>query len=227
MSYDNELAAYEASRARLTTLVATLDDAQLAMTVQCCPRWSVKDLIGHLAGLLEDRSAGRMPAGRFEVWTSEQVQRHQGDSLDQLLATWASLGPEPSDAPPSLAALAFDAAVHEYDLFQAVSAPFDRESESVRLGAGRAVERMASVLGGGGAPGVVLRTEDGERTLEGDGTLIGLKADRVALMRLVTGRMSEGQARDLDWDADPALVIDALFADGFFTLQPHDVLEVS
>lgn len=225
MAYDDELAAYEATRARVIGLVRQLDVAQLATTVQCCPRWSVKDLVGHLAGVAEDRGAGRMPTGGFGEWTDEQVLRHRGESLDELVATWSSLSLERNDAPPSLAALSFDAVVHEHDLFQAVSSPFDRDTLSVRMGASRAADRMASVLLEAGAPGVVLRTEDGERTLEGNGALLGLATGRFELMCLVTGRMSERQARALEWDDDPSAVLEALFADGFFSLQPRDVLE--
>lgn len=226
MAYEEEITAYESSRARVVELVRKLDDAQLKTTVQCCPRWTVKDLVGHVAGVAEDRGTGRLPTGGFQQWTDEQVLRHREESLDELIASWTSLDLERSDDPPSLAAIAFDAVVHEHDLFQAVSSRFERDTDSVRVGAGRAAERMASVLSDGATPGVVLRTEDGERILEGNGALLGLATGRFELMCLVTGRMSDRQARALDWDDDPSPVLGALFSDGFFSLQPRDVLEV-
>jgi uncharacterized protein (TIGR03083 family) len=225
MEFDVEVTAYESSRERVVALVSQLDDAQLEVTVQCCPRWTVKDLVGHLAGVAEDRGAARLPTGGFQEWTDEQVARHRDESVDRTLAAWMALELERTDAVPSLQALSFDAVVHEHDLFQALAAPFDRDSGSVLVGARRAVDRMAAMLADSDGPGVVLQTEDGERQLEGNGTFLGLAAGRFELMRLVTGRMSEGQARALGWDADPSEVLGTLFADGFFSLQPSDVIE--
>lgn len=225
MEFDDEIAAYQQSRARVTALIGEVEEPQLATTVPCCPRWTVKDLVGHLAGLAEDRGTGRMPTGGFEEWTDDQVFRHREEPIDRVLSTWGSLDLERSDAVPSLSALAFDSVVHEHDLFHALSVPVERDNESVRIGARRASDRMAAVLGSADAPGVVLRTEDGERRLDGNGQFLGLEAGRFELMRLVTGRMSERQARALEWDDDPSPVLGTLFADGFFSLQPVDVIE--
>jgi uncharacterized protein (TIGR03083 family) len=225
MEFDEEITAYERSRDRVTALVAALGDEQLATTVPCCPRWTVKDLVGHLAGVAEDRDTGRMPTGGFEEWTDDQVSRHREESMDQVLVAWESLDLARNDAVPSLSALAFDAVVHEHDLFHALSAPCERDNESVRVGARRASDRMAAVLAGTDAPGVVLRTEDGERRLDGNGQFVALDAGRFDFMRLVTGRMSERQALALAWDDDPSPVLGILFADGFFSLQPSDVIE--
>ena len=38
--------------------------------------------------------------------------------------------------------------------------------------------------------------------------------------------MSRRQAELLGWAEDPSQLLGALFSDGFFTLQPLDVLEV-
>jgi uncharacterized protein (TIGR03083 family) len=101
-TYDDELGAYYSSRDRIVSLVRELDGAQLGTTVPCCPSWTVKDLVGHLTGVSEDRRAGRMPTGGFQEWTDEQVARHREEPMDRLLATWTALELEQSDAPPSL-----------------------------------------------------------------------------------------------------------------------------
>lgn len=225
-TYDDELAAYYSSRDRIVSLVQELDDTQLGTTVPCCPSWTVKDLVGHLTGVSEDRRAGRMPTGGFQEWTDEQVARHREEPMDRVLATWTALELERSDAPPSLTALSFDAVTHEHDLCHAVAAPFNRDTASVRVGARRATERIASILEGSDVPGLVLRTEDGERQLQGNGKFLGLAAERFDVMRLACGRMSERQALALDWDGDPKWLFAMLFADGFFSLQPTDVIEV-
>jgi hypothetical protein len=73
---------------------------------------------------------------------------------------------------------------------------------------------------------VLVTTEDGSHLSEGAEAPIGLETSRYALLRLATGRMSRAQAQLLGWDLDPSPVLDALFADGFFVLQPYDVAEV-
>jgi hypothetical protein len=115
---------------------------------------------------------------------------------------------------------------HEHDLYQALGMKGDRSTDSVSVGAERAGERMKSMLTEGHAPGVLATTEQGVHLSAGAEAPIGLETSCYGLLRLVTGRMSRAQAETLGWDADPSPVLDALFADGFFVLQPYDVAEV-
>jgi len=222
---DERAAAYESSRDRIAALASELSDESLGATVPCCPEWTVKDLVGHLTGLLEDRLAGRMPTQGFEEWTHAQVARYRGESIDDVLAAWQSLPVQRDDAPPSLAALSFDVVSHEHDLCQAVGVVGDRTSFSVHVGAERARERMGAQIAAAAAPGVLVTTASGTALVEGVGEPIALETSDYHLMRLVTGRVSHAQAASMAWSAEPTLVLDALFADGFFTLQPHDVVE--
>lgn len=217
--------AYVTSRARVAEVARTLTAAQLATNVPCCPRWSAKDLVGHLAGVLEDRVEKRLPTSGFEEWTDEQVARHRDESIGFVLDTWLSLPVEANDDVPSLAALSFDVVSHEHDLFHALGIAGDRSSDSVRLGSARAQDRMSAMLTAAGAPGVLLATEDGEQLVAGAASPIGLTTTRYDFMRLVTGRKSRPQAIALAWDGDATPVLEALFADGFFALQPLDVIE--
>jgi len=222
----NELrTSYEASQRRIDSMTRTLDTESLATFVPCCPAWTVKDVVGHLTGLLEDRRAGRMPTDGFSDWTGAQVLRHRDEPVAEVLDEWRDLPVDVSDAPPSLLALAFDVVTHEFDIAQALGVEGDTTTDSVRVGARRAAERMAAMLTSGDAPGVVVTTEDGDQLIEGTASPIALHTTSFELMRLVTGRMSRAQATSLAWDGDASLVLDALFADGFFTLQPRDVLD--
>ncbi|MEO9180670.1 MAG: maleylpyruvate isomerase family mycothiol-dependent enzyme, partial [Acidimicrobiales bacterium] len=126
--------AYESAHARIDALARTLSDDQLASGVPCSPQWSVKDVIGHLTGVLEDRLAGRMPTGGFGEWTKAQVERHRGETLETVLAAWNALPKEIGDAPPSFAALSFDIVTHEHDINHALGIAGDRSSASVRVG---------------------------------------------------------------------------------------------
>ncbi len=217
--------AYVASRTRVAEIARPLTAAQLATNVPCCPRWSVKDLVGHLTGVLEDRVEKRLPTSGFEEWTDAQVARHRDEPVGFVLDTWLSQPVEANDDVPSLAALSFDVVSHEHDLCHALGIAGDRSTDSVRVGSARAQDRMSAMLSGAGAPGVLLTTEDGEQLVEGATSPIGLTTTRYDFMRLVTGRKSRQQAIALAWDGDATPVLDALFADGFFALQPVDVME--
>lgn len=223
----NEVAAsYESSQLRIDAMTRSLDESALETVVPCCPAWTVKDLVGHLTGLLEDRNAENLPTGDFEQWTDAQVQRHRDQSVGDVLDAWRGQPVPLTDQPPSLLALAFDAVTHEHDLCHALGVAGDTTTDAVRIGATRAAERMGSMLVAGGAPGVVVTTDDDEQLIEGAAAPISLRASRFELMRLVTGRVSRAQATSLGWEGDNAPVLEALFADRFFTLQPTDVLEL-
>jgi uncharacterized protein (TIGR03083 family) len=223
---DEQTRAYEGSHRRIEALARQLNAEQRATVVPCCPLWTVNDLVGHLTGLLEDRRDGNMPSGSFGDWTAAQVARQHDIPMSQLLDKWHELAALDIDGPPSLAALSFDIVTHEHDIYQALGMAGDRATNSVMVGAERARERMSSMLTGGSAPGVLATTEDGTQLSEGAEAPIGLETSRYALLRLATGRMSRAQAASLGWDSDPSPVLDALFADGFFVLQPNDVAEV-
>ena len=224
---EEQTAAYQASHDRIDALVRTLSAEQLATVVTCCPLWRVQDLIAHLTGVLEDRRDGNLPtAGSFDEWTAAQVARHKDEPVGSILERWNEVAAQSVDAPPTMASLFFDAVSHEFDLYQAVGVAGDRSTESVRLGADRALGRMSSMLTEGGAPGVRVTTEDGTNLAEGGAEPVELETSRYSLMRLTTGRMSRGQAESLGWGSDPAPVLKSLFSDGFFVLSPVDVIEV-
>jgi uncharacterized protein (TIGR03083 family) len=223
---EEQTEAYRSSHERIDALVRTLNAEQLATVVTCCPLWSVKDLIGHLTGVLEDRLDGNLPTDSFSVWTAAQVSRHRDESIGSILEKWSEVASERVDGPPSMASLFFDAVTHEFDLYQALGIAGDRSSDSVRFGAERALGRMSSMLTEGSAPGVSVTTEDGTNLAEGAASPLTLETSRYAVMRLTTGRMSRRQAEGLGWGSDPAPVLNSLFADGFFVLQPVDVVEV-
>ena len=52
---------YRDTRERVAGLLAGLDETALAANVPACPRWSVRDVLAHLAAIAEDAMA-RPPA---------------------------------------------------------------------------------------------------------------------------------------------------------------------
>lgn len=218
--------AYRSSHERIDALVRRLNIEQLSAVVTCCPLWSIKDLIGHLTGVLEDRRDGNMPTGAFSEWTAAQVARHRDEPIGSVLESWNQASATMIDAPPSMASLSFDAVTHEFDLYQALGVAGDRSTDSVRIGAERALGRVSSMLKGGSAPGVLVTTEDGTNLAEGAAAPLELETSRYSFVRMTTGRMSRRQAEALGWGSDPTPVLDSLYSDGFFVPQPTDVVEV-
>jgi uncharacterized protein (TIGR03083 family) len=223
---EEQTEAYRASHQRIDALVRTLNPEQLMTVVTCCPLWSVKDLIGHLTGVLEDRRDSNMPTGSFSDWTAAQVARHRDESIESILETWNEVADASVEGPPSVASLSFDAVTHEFDLYQALGIAGDRSTESVRVGADRSLGRMSSMLTVGNAPGVNVTTEDGTFLAAGSTSPMSLETSRYSFMRMTTGRMSRRQAEALGWGSDPAPVLDSLYSDGFFVPQPVDIVEV-
>jgi uncharacterized protein (TIGR03083 family) len=223
---EEQTAAYRTSHDRIETVVRSLDDERLATVVTCCPLWSVKDMVGHLTGVLEDRRDGNMPSGTFGEWTSAQVARHRDEPLESVLERWNEAMAANIEAPPSMSALSFDVVTHEFDIYQTLGLAGDRSTDSVRIGAERAFGRMSAMLSDAAAPGVRATTEDGTNVAEGGAPPIDLETSRYSFMRLTTGRMSRHQAEGLGWGSDPKPVLDSLFSDNFFVLQPTDIVEV-
>src|ERR1700689_4574757 len=193
-SVEEQVDAYRASHERIAALVRKLNDEQLSTVVTCCPLWSVKDLVGHLTGVLEDRQAGNMPTGSFSEWTAAQVARHRDEPIQSILERWDEVSALSVDAPPSMASLSFDAVTHEFDLYQALGVACYRSTDSVRFGVERALGRMSAMLTEGAAPGVRVTTEDGTNLAEGGAPPVALETSRYSLMRMTTGRMSRSQA---------------------------------
>ena len=223
----NRVDAYRASHERIAALVRKLNDEQLSTVVTCCPLWSVKDLIGHLTGVLEDRRAGNMPTGTFDEWTAAQVARHRDEPIEAVLDTWTEVLSADADGPPSMASLSFDAVTHEFDLYQALGVAGDRSSASVRVGAERALGRMSAMLSEARRPGGAghhrRRHEPRRRGCGSD-----LARDVALHLHEDDDRSDEPRAGRIAWDGGAIRhrSSTALYADGFFVLQPTDVVEV-
>jgi Mycothiol maleylpyruvate isomerase N-terminal domain len=193
--------AYRGCRQRVNTLVAALPSDRQNALVQACPGWRVRDVVAHLAGVVNDALHGRMDGVASTAWTAAQVASRTDMAMPDIVSAWSAEAPtfeEHLDQIDSAGRQAvLDAVTHEHDLRGALDAPGARRSDAVLIG-------LQFV-----APPVVAHARDigvslGLRTPEeswgpsdADACLSG---DIFTLLRVCTGRRAVEQIRSLSWE---------------------------
>jgi uncharacterized protein (TIGR03083 family) len=198
---------YLGTQARLAGLIAGLDAASLATPVQACPGWSVKDVVAHELGIVEDALAGRLTGPPDEEQTAAQVARGRTRDIGEMLGTWAQTTPRFSEVVGAFGiwSAVIDIATHEQDIRAALGRPGARDSEVVRLCAGAVLSSLAPPLP------MRVSVEDTEfRVGPGEGAALGLVTTRFEALRWRMGRRSRAQMAALDWSGDPSPVLDHL-----------------
>ncbi len=229
--------AYRQMRGRVLELGRRLDDDGGEQRVPCCPAWSVRQLVAHLAGVPADILDGRLDGVTTDPWTQAQVDARAGDSLatilDELESKGAVLDGVLADGAGAFPPQFFlDAWTHEWDLRQAIGAParpdlslldgpFDALLESVsgRLDTGALGPLDLTIDGTVVRLGSALRQHD---EAEATDSLVGLTTTRFEFARLALGRRSRRQIASLDWSGDSAPFLDALVV---FSASEHDVVD--
>jgi uncharacterized protein (TIGR03083 family) len=216
---------YRDTRERLTALVAGLDERALATPVPTCPGWQVRDVVAHLAAIVEDALAGRLTGPPSEEETAVQVARYKGRPMTQTLTGWTAGAPRFEEAisafdiPPAV----IDVASHEQDIRGALGRPGARDCPAVQQMAGWLLQRLRTPVpvrvtvedakfragpAGGGRAAEPLPGAGGEEPV------LGLRTTRFEAFRWRMGRRSRDQLAALDWSGDPAPVLDHLVVFG-------------
>jgi uncharacterized protein (TIGR03083 family) len=217
---------YLAAHARIDGLIRSLSAEELATPAAACPGWSVADVVGHLAGIVEDALAGRLSGPPDDEQTAVQVERARGRSIDDVLDTWAG-GVEPFAEVVTAAGVTpamIDILTHEHDIRTALGRPGHRDDPGVEL-AGRLVtaglDLRPDVLEVEFPDGSTCRSvaDPADPTNPGDPadtprSTVTLRTTPFEMMRLRLGRRSPDEIRALDWSQDPTPFIDALYVFG-------------
>jgi uncharacterized protein (TIGR03083 family) len=196
-------------------LAAASDPASLDVTVPACPAWTVRDVIGHVAGLAKDAVDGALPSiNLLDQWRDESiatarddmtdvhVQRSRGKDFDDVVNEWRrtteTLVPilrgetQFPGAPPfgMDAILVTDLWVHDGDVGSAIALAAYSFGVAVRV---QALE----------LPAMAVRYGDKVRVI-GDGEPAAtVTAARYELARMLAGRRSRAQIAAMDWAGDP------------------------
>lgn len=207
---------YSETRLRIGELVSRLDDAHLGLTLPTCPEWSVRDVVGHMAGLLGDVIDKRFEGAGTPEWTQAQVDSLKDLDIRAALAVWDERARTvESDFPAALGEfsprLVSDVWNHEQDIRGALHLPrAHRNSDAVPAALVGQMAMLTDRLEQAGLPGLVMVTDDGEwRAGNGEGgrLTVGSQAE---LLRVLLGRRSRKQIASLDWqvpDLDAYLAV--------------------
>lgn len=138
---DQVCESYRQTRRSVLALLAQIPASSADLIVPACPEWTVQQTAAHLVGVPEDLLAGRMEGVASDEWTNAQVQRHAGESLDELRrALDATVDPFDAMLPaiphPANSQLVMDALTHEIDLREALGLPIEESSLALSVAKG-------------------------------------------------------------------------------------------
>jgi uncharacterized protein (TIGR03083 family) len=214
------------ARRRIIALAGGLDASQLARTVPACPKWTVKDLLAHLAGgtadIVNDNLAG-MPG---DEWTAAHVDARAERTVAELLDEWAELGPRweeiarAGNHPNFIVRNPYlDAGTHEADLHGALG--LERPPpEAYRTIVASVLPRRSKYFDGAGV--FTVSTPDGDYRLGTGNTEAAVTVDTYDLSRALFGRRSRAQIESWDWTGSPGQFAERL---SIMPQTEHDVID--
>ena len=124
---------YRSARQRIAGVVrASGGDAVADQRVPSTPDWTVREVLAHLVGIVEDAGVGNLQGAPGDAWTAAQVERGRHKSVELLLEEWDDAAPALEAAlaggrGPMFVPLLMDIHAHEQDLRGALGAPGHRE----------------------------------------------------------------------------------------------------
>lgn len=216
---------YRETHERLTQLLEGIGDPEASTVVPSTPEWTVKDVVAHLSGLVDDWLNGRIDGYGTAHWTARQVDERRGWSFDEVLAEWRKNAPDletlmetgTPDLPAHIPYITVaDLVIHEHDIRGALGRPGERDSAALQLGVKTYVTGVRQRHASTDLGPMLIRETDGRDWPVGTGDpVVTMAAPRFELFRTMAGRRSRAQVLAFDWSGDPEPYVDLLLAPGF------------
>lgn len=219
---------YAAAQARVVALAETLGPDDLARRPPATPDWTVKDLLGHLAGVGAGILAGDVRPADPE-WAAGHVRERSDVEVRAVLDEWLRAGPQLEETLRANAdmgrRLAAGIVTHEFDLCGAVGEGGPRDDATLVPVAAALVAALGGRLGEHDLPAVAVAAP-GFDAVAGEGEpAVTVRAESLfELVRALAGRRSEAQVRGFAWSGDGADPVVGVFA-AYGGLRDTDLVE--
>lgn len=218
---------YASTRRRLSALLGSLDEGELATRVPATPAWTVLDVARHLAGVAADVAEGRVEGAASDPWTAVQVRDRQERDLDEVLAEWEATAARVESLVEAggraTFAIVIDAVTHEHDVRGAVGRPGARDEPAADWALQQLVAGVDASLRRRGSPPLRVRAGADEWRLGGEAEPAAtLSAPPFELLRALIGRRSLAQLRAYGWEGDADAFVERL---SVFPPTPDDIVE--
>ena len=229
---------YAVTRKDLAGFVSSLSEQEVERPVPATPGWSIRDVVAHMAGVLDCIARGDFPAEFFvdvgskqgvavlNEWTDRQVGGRADRPIQELLDEWengaVAVMPMlrgdvawPDGVVPFAGyVLITDLAVHQQDVYGALRIVKGRDTTPVGIGFATYVGGADLKLKGSGGPSLRVVTERKE-VVAGDGEPAAtVRGSRFELFRGLSGRRSPDQLRAYEWAGDPEPFLELFYPYG-------------
>ena len=208
--------AYRDLRERVTALLVGLNADDWERTVPHCPEWTVRQMLAHMAGVVDDAVNQNMAGVATPAWTKAHLDKRVQQSGPDIALEWNIYAPfveaVATQRGMALSQLLFDAATHEHDLRHALGAPGARDSTAVAVGLGFVTSRLDSHAGGSPVRIVV---DGAEFTGDAAANKPLLTASAFDVIRCFGSRRSRNQVQALDWSSSDPATFDELTFFGY------------
>ncbi len=236
-------AAYRDLRGRILDMTSGLSPEEAEQTVPCCPEWSVRDLLCHLAGVPADILAGNTDEAATVAWADSHVTRRAGWDVARILAEFDEAGTQVDEIVTAFGQrmpgpFFLDAWTHEADLAHALGHPgpsdlrlvdhvldFLIDSVDRRLTEAALGPLTLRGLGPNRIIGALGRGEDAEDRSSPSDDRAELRTNRFEFARATMGRRSLAQLAALDWHGIDGAVVGPLLV--AWTPNKVDIIELA
>lgn len=197
---------YAEVRGRVAALVRAAEPSDWERSVPATPRWTVRQVLSHLAGVTADVVAGNIAGAATDGWTAVQVADRADRDVESLLAEWeenSAIVEGLLDQVPQAGLVLADAAAHEQDLAAALGVHSGRGSSSYDAALQMFLSGVDDRLLAAGLA-VSIKAGDDEWVL-GTGDPVAVTAvDQHEVFRAVSGRRTLEEIKAWAWEGDSA-----------------------